>query len=368
MKSYKIVVLPGDGIGPEVTKATFEVIGSVGKQFGFELKTEYHDIGGASIDRHGIPLTDDALSACKNAGAVFLGAVGGTKWDHLEGALRPESGLLALRKGLNVYANLRPVKIFPGLENYSPLKAELLEGVDLVVVRELTGGLYFGQPKGPGTTEAGLRNAVDTMVYDENEIKRITHKAFELARNRRGKLTSVDKANVLASSRLWRDVVNEVSAQYPDVELEHMLVDNCAMQLVRQPASFDVILTENMFGDILSDEAAMLTGSIGMLPSASVGDKGGLYEPVHGSAPDIAGKNLANPMAAILSGAMMLRNTLGEPEAANAIEQAVSAVIENGNRGADLAKPGEKALSTNELTEKVQLKLKDLAAKEPSFS
>ncbi len=364
MNTYKIIVFPGDGIGPEVTNAAFEVLGAAGKQFGFELGTESFDIGGASIDRHGIPLTDEALSACREADAVFLGAVGGPKWDHLEGSLRPESGLLALRKGLNVYANLRPVKIFPGLEDYSPLKPELLEDVDLVVVRELTGGLYFGHPKGPGTTKSGLRNAVDTMVYDENEIKRIAKVAFELAQKRSGKLTSVDKANVLASSRLWRDVVNEVAAGYPDVELEHMLVDNCAMQLIRRPADFDVILTENMFGDILSDESAMLTGSIGMLPSASVGDKGGLYEPVHGSAPDIAGKNLANPMAAILSGAMMLRNTLGESDAATAIEQAVSAVIEAGYRAADLAKSGEKPLKTNELTKKIVLLIQDLAVKE----
>lgn len=359
MKTYKIAILPGDGVGPEVTNATFEILHSVSKHYGFELQTQSYEIGGSSIDTFGVPLTDATLEACKAADAVFLGAVGGPKWDHLEGALRPESGLLALRKGLNVYANLRPVKIFPGLETYSPLKSELLEGVDLIVVRELTGGLYFGQPKGPGITKDGLRNAVDTMIYDENEIKRITRKAFELAQKRRGKLTSVDKANVLASSRLWRDVVNEVATEYPDVELEHMLVDNCAMQLIRRPASFDVILTENMFGDILSDEAAMLTGSIGMLPSASVGDKGGLYEPVHGSAPDIAGKNLANPMAAILSAAMMLRNTLGEETAANAIEQAVSAVIEAGYRSSDLAKEGEKPLKTNEITEKILLVIEE---------
>lgn len=358
MNTYKIVVLPGDGIGPEVTQAAFEVLEVAGKQFGFQLETESFDIGGVSIDRHGSPLTDEVLAECQKVDAVFLGAVGGPKWDHLEGAMRPESGLLALRKGLSVYANLRPVKIFHGLESYSPLKPELLDGVDLVVVRELTGGLYFGQPKGPGTTKDGLRNAVDTLVYDETEIKRIAKAAFELAKKRRGKLTSVDKANVLASSRLWRNVVIEVSADYPDVELEHMLVDNCAMQLIRQPASFDVILTENMFGDILSDEAAMLTGSIGMLPSASVGDKGGLYEPVHGSAPDIAGKQLANPMAAILSAAMMLRITLQEHEAANTVEAAVSAVIEAGHRSADLAKTGEKALKTGEVTRLVSQVLK----------
>lgn len=357
MNTYTIAILPGDGIGPEVTKAAFEVLETAGKRFGFQLKTESFDIGGASIDKLETPLSDDVLQECKKADAVFLGAVGGPKWDSLTGAMRPESGLLGLRKGLNVYANLRPVKLFDALANHSPLKPEILEGVDMVVVRELTGGLYFGQPKGPGTTVSGLRNAVDTMIYNENEIRRIARVGFEMAQKRRKKLTSVDKANVLASSRLWRDVVSELAADHPDVQLEHMLVDNCAMQLIRYPSQFDVMVTENMFGDILSDEAAMLTGSIGMLPSASTGERGGLFEPVHGSAPDIAGKNLANPLAAILSSAMMLRYALNQPTAADAIETAVESVLNDGLRCADLAQGGD-SVSTEEMTQAVSEKLR----------
>jgi len=357
VNTYTIAILPGDGIGPEVTKAAFEVLETAGKRFGFQLKTESFDIGGASIDKLETPLSDDVLQECKKADAVFLGAVGGPKWDSLTGAMRPESGLLGLRKGLNVYANLRPVKLFDALANHSPLKPEILEGVDMVVVRELTGGLYFGQPKGPGTTVSGLRNAVDTMIYNENEIRRIARVGFEMAQKRRKKLTSVDKANVLASSRLWRDVVSELAADHPDVQLEHMLVDNCAMQLIRYPSQFDVMVTENMFGDILSDEAAMLTGSIGMLPSASTGERGGLFEPVHGSAPDIAGKNLANPLAAILSSAMMLRYALNQPTAADAIETAVESVLNDGLRCADLAQGGD-SVSTEEMTQAVSEKLR----------
>lgn len=351
--SYKIAVLPGDGIGPEVTEAAFAVADAVGARFGFTLEKTAYAIGGAAIDAEGTPLHEVVLKACKKADAVFLGAVGGPKWDHLEGAMRPESGLLALRKGLGVYANLRPVRIPEGLAEYSPLKPELLKDVDLVVVRELTGGLYFARPKGPWQTPEGRRSAVDTLRYDEDEIARIAHTAFALAAQRRGKLTSVDKANVLASSRLWRDVVNEIAAEYPQVQLEHMLVDNCAMQLVRRPGQFDVILTENMFGDILSDEAAMLTGSIGMLPSASTGERGGLFEPVHGSAPDIAGKGIANPCAAILSVALMLRLALQQPEAADAIDAAVAAVIKAGHRCADLAAANQTNLSTLEMTNKI---------------
>lgn len=351
--SYSIAILPGDGIGPEVTEAAFAVADAVGAQFGFSLEKASYPIGGAAIDAEGTPLPEAVLEACQKADAVFLGAVGGPKWDKLEGAMRPESGLLALRKGLGVYANLRPVRIPDGLAEYSPLKPELLRDVDLVVVRELTGGLYFARPKGPWQTPEGRRSAVDTLRYDEDEIARIARTAFGLAGQRRGKLTSVDKANVLASSRLWRDVVTEVSVDYPEVALEHTLVDNCAMQLVRQPAQFDVILTENMFGDILSDEAAMLTGSIGMLPSASTGARGGLFEPVHGSAPDIAGKQLANPCAAILSVALMLRLALNQAEAADAIEAAVARVIKAGYRCADLAAPGQPTLSTPEMTSKI---------------
>lgn len=353
MAEYNIVVLPGDGIGTEVTESAVNVLQSAAGQFGFKINTESYDIGGSSYDRHGTPATEDTLNACKSADAVFLGAVGGPQWDHLTGADRPESGLLALRKEMGVYANLRPVTIYPGLEKYSPLKNDRLEGVDLMVVRELTGGLYFGQPKGQTTDDEGTRSAVDTMAYDENEIRRIARRGFEMARKRRGKVASVDKANVLSSSRLWRDVVNETAEDYPDVELEHILVDNCAMQLINRPADFDVILTENMFGDILSDEAAMLSGSIGLLPSASLGEGSGLYEPVHGSAPDIAGKNIANPLAAIQSMAMMLRYSLDQNDAAEAIEQAIEEVIRRGFRCADLADENDTVLGTDEMAEQV---------------
>lgn len=347
-------MLPGDGIGPEVSKAALKAAQKAGAKHGISFEPSFHAIGGDSIDIHGTPLSEEALEAAKSADAVFLGAVGGPAWDSLTGDMRPESGLLALRKGLQVYANLRPVSVYPAFQQYSPLKSELLDGVDIMVVRELTGGVYFGEPKGPGKTPTGARMAVDTMRYEEHEIRRIAKTGFELAQQRRGKLSSVDKANVLASSRLWRDVVNELSAEYPDVELEHVLVDNCAMQLLRRPADFDVIVTENMFGDILSDEAAMLSGSIGLLPSASIGDKGGLYEPVHGSAPDIAGTGKANPLAAMLSMVMMMRITLKETEAADTLEHAIQETIAAGHRCADLAGSSEnKPLSTEEMTAEV---------------
>ncbi len=354
MPEYNIIILPGDGIGPEVSEAAVSVLNKAAEQFGFTVNTETRDIGGASIDRHGTPATVDTLQSCRNADAVFLGAVGGPKWDELTGEDRPESGLLALRKEMGVYANLRPVTIYPGLEKYSPLKANLLEIVDVMVVRELTGGVYFGRPKGEETDDHGKRRAVDTMAYDEDEIRRITRRAFELARKRRNHVTSVDKANVLASSRLWRDVVNETAKEYPHVELEHILVDNCAMQLISRPSDFDVILTENMFGDILSDEAAMLSGSIGLLPSASLGDEGGLYEPVHGSAPDIAGQGKANPLAAIRSVAMMLRYTFDQPEAADAIEKSIESLVRQGYRCADLSDADDIVLNTSEMTEMVK--------------
>lgn len=365
MAEYNIVTLPGDGIGKEVTESAVAVLEAAATNFGFSIRFEEHEIGGASIDLHGPPATEEMLKACRNADAVFLGAVGGPKWDDLTGDDRPESGLLALRKEMGVFANLRPVTIYPGLEKYSPLKPELLRDVDVMVVRELTGGLYFGRPKGEQKDENGKRRAVDTMPYDEDEIRRITHHAFELARKRNHHVTSVDKANVLASSRLWRDVVNETAKDYPDVELEHILVDNCAMQLISRPSDFDVILTENMFGDILSDEAAMLSGSIGLLPSASLGEGNGLYEPVHGSAPDIAGQGKANPLAAIRSVAMMLRYTLDQPEAADAIEQSIESVISNGYRCADLSDSDDIVLNTSEMTEMVK---KGVAEGEVSLS
>ncbi len=331
-----IVLVPGDGIGPEVADEAVKVLQAMGKKFGHSFNFEKHLIGGCSIDAHGTALTNVALSACQKSDAVLLGAVGGPKWDNPQAAVRPEQGLLALRKGLGVYANLRPVKIYPRLADASPLRPEKLTGVDLVVVRELTGGLYFGQPKGRETTPDGIR-AVDTLIYTDEEVRRIVHMAFKIARGRKKKVTSVDKANVLESSRLWRQVASEVAKDYPDVTLEHMLVDTAAMRLVSHPAYFDVIVTENMFGDILTDEAAVLTGSMGMLPSASLGDNGpGLYEPIHGSAPDIAGKGIANPVGTILSAAFLLRYSLKMDKEASLIEAAVERVIENGILSADL--------------------------------
>lgn len=358
MISYSICFLPGDGIGPEVTRSVQSVLEQVAETFQCNVDVVSHEIGGASIDAYGSPLTEPALEACKAADAVFLGAVGGPAWDHLTGDKRPESGLLRLRKELGVFANLRPVKIYSELASYSPLKAELLQNVDIVVVRELTGGLYFGQPKGQSISENGKRFAVDTMVYDEDEIRRIAKVAFELAKTRNNHVFSVDKANVLSSSRLWRDVVTELASDYPEITLEHMLVDNCAMQLVRNPSQFDVILTENMFGDILSDEAAMLTGSIGMLPSASIGNSGGLFEPVHGSAPDIAGKNCANPLASIASLALLFRYSLQRLDIAEAIEDSISEFLKSGNKTFDLTDNPSEALKTTEVTEKIVSYLK----------
>ena len=322
-----ITLLPGDGIGPEVVAAGRAVLEAIAKKSGHQFSFEEHLIGGCAIDAEGAPLSDAALQACQASQAVLLGAVGGPKWDDPNASVRPEQGLLALRKGLAAFANLRPVKAYPALVGASPLKPEKLVGVDLLVVRELTGGLYFGQPKGRMTVE-GRRRGVDTMEYFDDEIRRVVKVAFDLARGRRKKLTSVDKANVLDSSRLWRQVTNEVAAEYPDVQLDHMLVDTAAMRLVTWPAGFDVIVTENTFGDILTDEAAVLGGSMGVLPSASLGSSGpGLYEPIHGSAPDIAGKGIANPIGTILSVALMLRYSLHLEKEADQIEAAVEAVI-----------------------------------------
>ncbi|WP_064094307.1 3-isopropylmalate dehydrogenase [Rossellomorea aquimaris] len=331
----KVAVLPGDGIGQEIMDGALEVLKAVGDWFGHEFEVEKGYIGGAAIDRFGEPLPSETISLCKGSDAVLLGAVGGPKWEHLPPHLRPEKGLLSIRKEFDLFANLRPVKAFESLLGASPLKRDIVEEVDLVIVRELTGGLYFGQPSG----RQGKHNevAVDTLVYDRNEIERIVHKGFKLAQRRKNKLTSVDKANVLETSRMWREVVNEVASEYPDVEVEHMLVDVAAMKLMYQPKQFDVIVTENMFGDILSDEASMITGSLGMLPSASLrGDTFGLYEPVHGSAPDIAGKGKANPLAMILSVAMMLRHSFGLKEEAEMIELAVQEVLNAGFRTGDL--------------------------------
>ncbi len=331
-----IVLVPGDGIGPEVVGEAVRVLQAVGQAFGHHFHFSEYLIGGCSIDRYGTALTSEALAACSSADAVLLGAVGGPKWDDPTAAVRPEQGLLALRKGLGVFANLRPVKVYPRLVGASPLRPEKLAGVDLMVVRELTGGLYFGQPKGRQQVGEHVR-AVDTLEYQDFEIRRIVEMAFQLARQRRKKVTSVDKANVLESSRLWRQIATEVGKDYPDVALEHTLVDTAAMRLVSNPAGFDVLVTENMFGDILTDEAAVLSGSMGLLPSASLGSGGpGLYEPIHGSAPDIAGKGIANPMGTVLSAAFLLRYSLKLEREADALQAAVEKTIAAGRLTPDL--------------------------------
>ncbi len=331
-----IVVLPGDGIGPEVTGEAVRVLELVARRGGHEFRFDERLMGGCSIDRHGTALTDEVLNACRAADAVLLGAVGGPRWDDPQAKVRPEQGLLGLRKGLGVFANLRPVRVHPNLVDASPLKPDRLAGVDILVIRELTGGLYFGQPKGRDT-RGGHERAFDTLEYQDFEVKRVVELAFRLAAARRRKVTSVDKANVLESSRLWRQVASDVGRLHSDVALDHMLVDTAAMRLVQAPASFDVLVTENMFGDILTDEAAVLAGSMGMLPSASLGNGGpGLYEPIHGSAPDIAGKGIANPVGTILSAALLLRHSLGLAAEAADVEAAVDRAISDGCRTADL--------------------------------
>lgn len=341
----KIAVLPGDGIGPEVVAEALKVLKKTEELFGYKFETESGLFGGIAIDERGTPLPQDTLDICKRADAVLLGAVGGPKWDNNSKELRPETGLLGIRKALGLFSNIRPAVIFDCLKEASTLKPEVLEGTDLIVVRELTGGIYFGE-KFRRETDNG-QEAVDTCVYNVKEVERIVHQAFQIARTRRKKLCSVDKANVLETSRLWRETVNKIAPEYPDVELEHVLVDNCAMQLLRRPSSFDVIVTENMFGDILSDEAAMLTGSIGMLSSASLGEGSfGLYEPVHGSAPDIAGQGIANPIATILSVALMLKLSFGYQEAGDVIENAVKSVLDAGHRTGDIAVDKSKAIGT----------------------
>ena len=343
----KIAVLPGDGVGPEVIREAVKVLKGVEARFSIPLEFEEGIVGGAAIDRLGMALPPETWSLCGTCDAILFGAVGGPKWDSLPVDRRPERGLLTLRKELQLYANLRPVRLFPPLIDASPLKREIVEGVDLLVLRELTGGLYFGEPKGIGPAPNGKgEQGVDTLIYTTTEIERIARIGFHLAAQRRKRLTSVDKVNVLASSQLWRRVVTDVAKQFPDVELEHMLVDTCSMQLIRDPRRFDVLLTENTFGDILSDEAAMLAGSIGMLPSASLGEGPGLYEPIHGSAPDIAGQDKVNPLAAILSAALLLRHSLHHESAAAAVERAVAGVLEQGYRTIDIMQPGMKQVGT----------------------
>ena len=349
----RIVTLPGDGIGPEVVAEARKVLAAVARRYGHEFTFDEALIGGIAIDETGGPLPEATVAACRAGAAVLLGAVGGPKWSDPSAAVRPEQGLLGLRKELELFANLRPVKVVPALAGASPLRPDLVQGVDLLVVRELTGGLYFGRPQGVEQTPAG-QVAVDTLRYSEGEIERLLRVAFELARGRRKRVASVDKANVLASSRLWRTVAHRLARDYPDVICEDILVDACAMYLVRSPANFDVIATENMFGDILSDEAAMLTGSLGMMPSASLGEgTRGVYEPAHGSAPDIAGRGIANPLATILSAALLLRHSLGLGQEAGAVERAVEDVLADGCRTPDLARPGEATISTREMGDRV---------------
>ncbi|WP_312914163.1 3-isopropylmalate dehydrogenase [Stenotrophomonas sp.] len=349
-----IVVLPGDGIGPEITAVAVDVLKAIASRFGHSFSFSEHDIGGIAIDRHGEPLPAATLEACSKADAVLLGAVGGPKWSDPNAKVRPEQGLLAIRKALGLFANLRPVRTHPAALNASPIKPELLKDVDFVVVRELTGGIYFGDK----TRDAD--SASDLCRYTVVEIERVLRSAFRLAQQRRGKLTSVDKANVLETSRLWRDIAARIGREeFPDVELEHQLVDSMAMHLIAKPRVYDVIVTENMFGDILTDEASMLAGSLGLLPSASLGEQGkvGIYEPIHGSAPDIAGKGIANPYATILSAAMLLRHSLGLEAEAAAIEQAVTAALDGGHFTADLAAQGQ-ALSTRQAGAAVLAQLK----------
>ncbi|KAF1074181.1 3-isopropylmalate dehydrogenase [Halodesulfovibrio sp. MK-HDV] len=343
-----IVLLPGDGIGPEITTQAVEVLKTVANKFGHNVTFTEEQIGGCAIDATGCPLPKETVEACKKADAVFLGAVGGPKWDNLDGATRPEAGLLGIRKELGLFANLRPAKLFPELSSACFLRPDIVEdGIDVMVVRELTGGIYFGQPQGQEVRD-GVRYGFNTMVYNEDEVRRIARIAFEAAMKRDKRVCSVDKANVLEVSRLWRAVVEEVAADYPEVELTHMYVDNAAMQLVRDPNQFDVIVTGNLFGDILSDEAAVITGSIGMLPSASLNKSGtGLFEPIHGSAPDIAGQNKANPLASILSMAMMLRHSFNLIKEANAIETAVQKVLREGYRTGDIMSKGETLVGCN---------------------
>ena len=342
-----IVVIPGDGIGTEITAAAMQVCQKAAEKNGFELGVKVELAGGAAIDATGVPLPETTIEACQQADAVLLGAVGGPQWDHVEPGLRPEKAILGLRKALGLYANLRPVKVFESLLDHSPLKREVISGVDMVIVRELNGGIYYGKrSEGNGS---GNEEAWDTEYYTTSEVERIVHMACKIASGRKKQVTSVDKANVLASSRLWRRAAEAVVASHTDISLSHLYVDNCAMQLVLAPSQFDVVVTNNIFGDILSDEAAVITGSIGLLPSASLGDGTGLYEPIHGSAPDIAGKGIANPLGTILSAAMMFRHSLDQPTVASQIETAVDRVLAQGYRTADLYKPGMIKVSTEEM-------------------
>lgn len=359
--SKQILVLPGDGIGPEIMAEAVKVLNLANDKYALDFELSFDDLGGAAIDRYGVPLADETLARARAADAILLGAVGGPKWDTIDPAIRPERGLLKIRSQLGLFGNLRPALLYPQLAEASSLKPEIVAGLDILIVRELTGGIYFGQPRESKVLENGERMAYDTLPYSESEIRRIAKVGFDMAMVRNKKLCSVDKANVLASSQLWRAVVEEVAKDYPDVELSHMYVDNAAMQLVRAPKQFDVMVTDNMFGDILSDEASMLTGSIGMLPSASLdANNKGMYEPCHGSAPDIAGKGIANPLATILSVSMMLRYSFGQVKAADAIEQAVSLVLDQGLRTGDIWSEGKAKVGTAAMGDAVVEALRSL--------
>ncbi len=352
--THKILILPGDGIGPEVVAEAVNVLDCLNHDFGLDAELEQGLVGGSAFDATGTPLPAETLVQAKAVDAVLLGAVGGAKWEALDISVRPEKGLLGLRAGLGLFANLRPAILYPELASASTLKADVVAGLDILIVRELTGGIYFGEPRGICTLETGEREGFNTLVYKESEIERIGRVAFEIARKRQGRVCSVDKANVLEATELWREVMTRVALDYPDVQLSHLYVDNAAMQLVRAPKQFDVMVTTNMFGDILSDCASMLTGSIGMLPSASLDADGkGMYEPIHGSAPDIAGKGLANPLATILSVAMLLRYSLDEPALADRVESAVERVLGRGLRTPDIVSEGARPVGTAEMGDAV---------------
>lgn len=353
--NYKIALLPGDGIGPEVTNAAVKIMNLVAEKFNVQIAYDTYDIGGGCYEKHGTPLVEETLEGCYKSDAVFLGAVGGPNWEKLPHHLKPEAALLKLREQLGLFANIRPARIYPSMLNNSTLKREVLEGTDFIVLRELTGGIYFGKPRGIDENKGW-----NTMVYNTEEVERIAIKAFEAARKRDKVVTSVDKANVLEVSQFWRNVVEKVHKDFPDIKLNHMYVDNAAMQIVRDPKQFDVILTSNIFGDILSDISGMITGSLGMLPSASIGEKYSLYEPVHGSAPDIAGQNKANPIAAISSAAMLFDYSFDMTKAAEIIEKGITQTLQDGYRTADIAVEGNKIVSTTEMTELISEKIQKI--------